>query len=102
MHTLTKPALAVALSVSLLAITGCATSNLQGSRLDAAEEHLIQAERASASNKVTLADNNLGVATAYLATLKDNKKRLTESQKKRYQTLLQREKNLARKIQAMK
>ena len=75
----------------LTLLTGCSTSSVQSKRLDTAEELIIQTERDLTS---TIGDTNklkaqekLGTANAYLATLKDYQKSLTKEELERYKAL---------------
>lgn len=71
---------------------------LQSGRLDTAESHIIQAEHALQRKQIRIADENLGTASAYLLTLRDNKKALTKNELKRYQALKQRSEGLMKQI----
>ncbi len=86
----------------LFQFSACSTSSLQSNRLDTAEEHILQAEQALANSSgslgIRIADENLGTANAYLATLHDHKKYLTENELKRYQALKQRTDGLLKRI----
>jgi hypothetical protein len=84
-------------------LTSCSSTPLQSKRLEAAEAHIMQAEQALANSsdddsEVRVADENLGTATAYLATINDQKKYLSENEMKQFQALKQRAKDLSRRI----
>ena len=84
-------------------LTSCSSTPLQSKRLEAAETHIMQAEQALANSsdddiEVRVADENLGTATAYLATINDQKKYLSENEMKQFQALKQRAKDLSRRI----
>lgn len=83
-------------------LMACSSIPLQSKRLDSAEDHIIQAEQAlagSSSNvQIRIADENLGTASAYLDTLKDQKKFMTEPETQRYQSLKQRAEMLLKQI----
>jgi hypothetical protein len=87
----------------LFQLSACSSSSsLQSNRLDTAEEHILEAEQALANSAgsagIKIADDNLGTANAYLATLNDHKKYLTENELKRYQALKQRSDGLLKRI----
>ena len=84
-------------------LSSCSSTPLQSIRLEAAEIHIMQAEQALANSsgnetEIRIADENLGTATAYLATLNDQKKYLSENEMKQYQALKQRAENLSKRI----
>ena len=86
-----------------LLLSGCSTAALQTSRLDTAEEYIVQAEQAIGSSpnqtQIIYATESLGTANAYLATLKDNKKHLSKQELERFKALKLRAKNLQNRIQ---
>jgi len=74
--------------------TACSQDTLQADRLNQAENYIGRAEQIithSAGEKDNiLAEENLGTAKAYLETLRDNKKFLTEQEERRRLELKQR------------
>jgi hypothetical protein len=91
----------VALSISI-SLAACSSTSLQGKRLDTAEANLLQAEQALAASNIPAADNSLGTASAYLATLKDYKKFLNKNEFRRFQLLQERAEGLTRTINTLK
>ena len=83
-------------TVFSMAIVGCSSGPLQSGRLDNAEEHITRAQ--AQANQPILANETLGTATAFLATVKDNKFRLTEQELARYEMLLKRSKMVSGEI----
>jgi hypothetical protein len=83
-------------------LQACTSTPLQSSRLNSAEDDILQAEQALSASKVKIAENYLGTAAAYLATVEDYKNRLSSNEKKKYQGLRQREVNISRMIQSQK
>lgn len=81
-----------------LALSACSGIPIQGNRLSEAENYIRGAERALADSRILIARDNLGVANAYLATLKDNRKLLTRDEQKHYHTLLKRAETLNKKL----
>ena len=78
------------LMTTILLLSACSTSPLQSTRLNKAETYMIQAEHALLSkqtNNMKVAENNIGIANAYLATIKDNVKFLSKSELNRFETL---------------
>ncbi len=90
----------VSLFIAII-LQGCSTP-LQSSRLNTAEDNIIQAERALASSQIRAAESFHGTAMAYLATLADFKKFMTINEEKRFQALNQREKRLSQAIRSRK
>ena len=92
MITVSKILLTTLLTTTV--ITGCSTAPVQTDRLNTVEDLLLDAERVlsnkSVSNPNQYAKENLGSASAYLLTLRDNKKVLSDSQLKRYNSLTKR------------
>ena len=90
------------IAIILLFLTACSSTALQSKRLNTAEDFIIQAEQAlsrSPSNtQIRIADENLGTAHAYLATIYDQRKFLSKHELKRYQTLKQRVDGLYKRI----
>jgi len=84
----------------LMLLTACGGS-LQNGRMDSAEGHIIQAERALASSNTKVATDNLGTAKAYLSTVNDFKKRLSIHELRRFDALKKREANIERTIKKM-
>lgn len=84
----------IALILIMFQLTACSTKFVQSDRLKSAESYLVRAEQAisSSPNGMTKisADADLGTAKAYLETLRDNKKFLTDDEKSKYQALKQR------------
>lgn len=82
------------LSFSLALLVACSSTPLQTSRLDTAESEIIQAEqilaRSSGIRGMKAADDKLGAASSYLATVLDNKKYLNKNQLQRYAALKRR------------
>ena len=67
------------------------------SRMDTAETYIAQAEQALENGHVMIADDKLGVATAYLATVADHKKFLSKAELSRYKQLKSRTDRLAKR-----
>lgn len=74
------------LSVSLIA---CSGTPLQTKRLDQVQINLEQAKAALQRSQIGLAKEAHGEASAYLLTARDNKKYMSEAEKKRYEQLKQ-------------
>ncbi len=83
-------------------LSGCSSTSLQSKRLDTAESFIVEAEHILDSpphrDRITAINENLGTANAYLLTLKDNKKYLSENEKKRYPSIKQRADQLKKSI----
>ena len=83
-------------------LSACSTTSLQSNRLDSAESYIVRAEKIIANSprkaEKNLAEENLGTATAYLETLRDNRKFLTKDEHKRRQELKQRADKLSKLI----
>ena len=79
-----------------VAMIGCSSGPLQSGRLDNAEEYILRAQEQI--NQPILANETLGTANAFLATVKDNKFRLSQAEKTRYELLLKKSKVVSRKI----
>ncbi len=81
----------VLLSLCLLLLGACSSVPLQTSRLNDAESNIREAEhilaRSSSTAAMRAADERLGVARSYIATVFDNKKYLSKSQLQRYHAL---------------
>ena len=82
----------------LFILSGCSSPSLQMSRMDEAEAYITQAEMALKNAQVMIADDKLGVATAYLATVADHKKFLTKAELGRYEQLKFRADRLSKRI----
>ncbi len=93
---------AVLVMLVLFQISACSTANLQTDRLNSVEDYLQQVEvllsSSQNSQSIYIADEKLGTAKAYLETLRDNRKFLTENELRRYNALKQRANSLARQI----
>ena len=80
----------------------CSTKTLQHDRLNLAENYIEKAEGIIANsrgeNDKILAQETLGTAQAYLETLRDNRKFLTEQEQKRRLDLKQRAEELSKVI----
>ena len=91
MITVSKIILATTLSTLLVA---CSNAPVQTKRLNTVEDLVIGAERVLSNNTnpnaKQYAKQNLDTAGAYLLTLRDNKKILSDNQLKRYNALNQR------------
>jgi type III secretory pathway lipoprotein EscJ len=78
----------------LVLLSACSSTPLQSSRLDKAETNITQAEQiltqSSDVNAMKTADEKLGVARSYLATVLDNKKYLNKTQLQKYEALKRR------------
>ena len=85
--------LAVVFSLTLVA---CSSGPLQSGRLDNAEEYIMRAQ--TQMDQPIFANETLGTATAFLATVKDNKFRLTKEELARYESLLKQSNDLSRQI----
>ena len=100
MNTVSKILLSTVISTSFL--TGCSNAPVQTGRLNTVENLLYDAERVlklnSVSNPKQYAKENLDTASAYLLTLRDNKKVLSDSQLKKYNTLSQRVLSLQKQL----
>lgn len=70
--------------------------------MNTAEDHIIEAERALSGAyggvDKPYANANVGTASAYLATVYDNRKFLTDNEQKRYQALTQRVEQLKTQV----
>ena len=92
----------IAITLIIFQLSACSTANVQTDRLKAAESYIAQAEQAvsSPSKRTTkfIAENNLGTAKAYLETLRDNKKFLTDAELKTYHALKQRANMLSKRL----
>jgi len=102
---LKKPITSIFISIIITAIfqlSACTNASLQSNRLDAAESYIVRAEKiiANSSGKAekNLAEESLGTATAYLETVRDNRKFLTKNEHKRRQELKQRADKLSKLI----
>jgi len=86
----------------LLLQTACSQDTLQTDRLNLAENYIGKAEqivtRSVGEKDNILAEESLGTAKAYLETLRDNKKFLTEQEEKRRLELKQRADQLLKRI----
>jgi hypothetical protein len=78
--------LLISATITLL-LTACTGASLQSSRLDKAESFMIQAEQAISMNNMRVAQENIGTSNAYILTLKDNFKFLSDEEKSRYNNL---------------
>ncbi|MEB8433702.1 hypothetical protein OO007_15795 [Cocleimonas sp. KMM 6892] len=91
MITVSKIFLAMTLSTLLVA---CSNAPVQTKRLNTVEDLVVGAERVLSNNTnpnaKQYAKQNLDTAGAYLLTLRDNKKILSDDQLKRYNALTQR------------
>ena len=100
MNTVSKILLSTVLTTTL--ITGCSNAPVQNNRLNTVENLLQDAERMlsqnTASNSQLYAKENVDTASAYLLTLKDNKRVLSDSQLKKYNTLSQRASSLQKQL----
>ena len=85
----------------LMLLTACGGS-LQSGRMDSAEGHIIQAERALTASNTRVATDNLGTAKAFLATVADFKKSLNIHEQRRFESLKKREANIERTIKGMR
>jgi len=88
--------------ISLLMLLTACGGSLQGGRMDNAEGHIIQAERAITASNARVATDNLGTAKAFLATVNDFKKSLNIHELRRFEALKKREANIERTIKGMR
>ena len=100
MNTILKLLLTTVISTTFL--TGCSTAPVQNDRLNTVENLLRDSERVLSQNSVSnpkqYAKENLDTASAYLLTLKDNKRRFSDIQLKRYNSLSERVSTLQKKL----
>lgn len=100
-YKVSKVLLTTILTTTIL--TACSNAPVQNKRLNTVEYLVIGAERALSSksvpNPVQYAKGNLDTAGAYLLTLRDNKKILSEIQLKKYNSLTQRVTILLKQLQ---
>lgn len=85
-------------SFFLLLLSACSTGSLQMDRMDTAEAYITQAEQALGKGQMMIADDKLGIATAYLATVADHKKFLSKAELDRYNQLTSRIQRLTKRI----
>ncbi|MCF6189555.1 MAG: hypothetical protein L3J51_03665 [Cocleimonas sp.] len=97
MHNIKKSFL---ISMFML-LTACGGS-LQAGRMDNAEGHFILAERAISASNVRVANDSLGTAKAFLATVNDFKKSLNIHELRRFEALKKREAKVERTIKGMR
>ncbi len=97
MHNIKK-----SLLISLLMLLTACGGSLQSGRMDSAEGHIIQAERALTASNARVATDNLGTAKAFLATVNDFKKSLNIHELRRYEALKKREASIERTIKGMR
>ena len=87
---------------SLLLQTACSQDRLQTDRLNLAENYIGKAEQivthSTGGEDNILAEETLGTAKAYLETVRDNKKFLTEQEERRRLELKQRADQLLKRI----
>ena len=86
----------------LMMLTACSTSSVQTKRLNTVEELILQTEHdltnsSGSSNKIK-AQEKLGTAKAYLATLKDYQKSLTTKELARYKDLTKKSEELSKQV----
>ncbi|WP_299879591.1 hypothetical protein [uncultured Cocleimonas sp.] len=100
MITVSKILFTTVLTTTLL--VGCSNAPVQTSRLNSVEDLILDAERVLSNNAgpnpIQYAKQNLDTAGAYLLTLRDNKKVLSDIQLKRYNSLTQRISTLRKQI----
>ncbi len=77
------------ISSLFLLLNACSTTNLQTIRMDRAEQQIILAEQALAQSNNEVASDNIGSATAYLATVSDFINFLSSKEKIRLKSLKQ-------------
>jgi len=98
--TVSKILFTTVLTTTLL--VGCSNAPVQTNRLNTVEDLLLDAERMlsrnSGPNSKQYAKQNLDTAGAYLLTLRDNKKVLSDTQLKRYNSLSQRVSTLRKQL----
>ncbi len=99
MKRLIKPLL---VSFFIVVLSACSSTPLQRSRLDAAEINIMQAEQilsqSSSLKAMIAADEKLGAARSYLATVLDNKTYLNKAELQKYAALKQRLNSVYRRI----
>ncbi len=98
----TTPIFIILIITVIFQLSACSRTNLQSNRLDSAESYIERAEQIIANSprkaEKNLAKENLGTATAYLETVRDNRKFLTKEERKRRLELKQRAKTLSKLI----
>ena len=91
-----------ALSVLVL-LAGCSSTTLHTKRLNIAEDQINYAEQvlsqSPSSEQIKMVSDELGTATAYLATVEDFKKFLSNEELRRHKALLHRANTLLGRIQ---
>lgn len=97
MHKIKK-----SLLISLLILLTACGGSLQSGRMDSAEGHIIQAERALNASNAVVANDNLGTAKAYLSTVNDFKKSLNIHEQRRFEALKKRETKIEKTIKGMR
>lgn len=100
MNNVSKILLTSVLTTALL--SGCSNAPVQNNRMNTVENLLLDAKRAlsqsSDTNSKRYAKDNLDTASAYLLTLRDNKRGFSDIQLKRYNSLNQRVSKLQKQL----
>jgi len=83
-------------------LSACSTASIQTQRLNTAESYIQQTEQLLVGSLdddlIRAAQQDLDTANAYLATLKDYRKLMTDDEMKRYKALKQRSDEIMKRI----